>query len=294
MILKIENFLSPDNFQQAWEKVARKKGCAGIDNQTIKDFSRQEDLYLTKLRRSVGNGTYIPNSYKQVTIPKSHNSWRELKIPTVKDRIVQQALLNVLHPIIDPQFSDSSFAYRPNISYLQAVEKVSYWRDRDYHWVLDADIVKYFDRIQHRRLLVEVRKKIDCPNIICLIKLWLSVKTLTKEGTQVVTPGISQGSVISPLLANIYLDEFDRIIDASDFQLVRYADDFVLLFRSHQQLTITYQAIAQLLNSFGLTLHPEKTKMTNFERGFCFLGHQFDKNSVTKIKRQKQKKKQKK
>ena len=208
---------------------------------------------------------------------------------SVRDRIVQQALLNVLHPIIDPQFSVSSFAYRPNISYLQAVEKVGYWRDRGYTWVLDGDIVEYFDNIQHRRLLVEVRKKIDCPNILCLIKIWLSVQTVSKQEINISTKGISQGSVISPLLANIYLDEFDRIIDASDFKLVRYADDFVLLFRTYQHLAVSCNAVVKLLNSFGLTLHPEKTKITNFERGFCFLGHQFKQDSIIKIKSKKKK-----
>ncbi len=137
-------------------------------------------------------------------IPKKQNSLRELRIPTVRDRIIQQALLNVIVPLIDPHFSEASFAYRPNISYIQAVEKIAFWRDIGYQVVLDGDLVKFFDNLDHQRLLIEVRKFINHSGILYLIKSWITTGILTENGHVLATKGVSQGAVISPLLANIY------------------------------------------------------------------------------------------
>ena len=265
----VEKFLSLANFQRAWDKVALKQGCAGIDEETIDEFRRNVRANLSQLREAVADSTYQPLPWKQVLIPKNKGGWRELKIPTVRDRIVQQALLNVLTPVMDNKFASVSFAYRPNMSYINAVEQVARWRDLGYHWVLDADIAQYFDNIDHQRLLREFRKHIDNPGILCLLKAWISVGALT------------QGAVISPLLANIYLDEFDRIISASpDFKLVRYADDFLVLACTQEQIVKAHAEVERVLNSLGLALHPKKTQITNFKRGFRFLGHGFLDNAI--------------
>ncbi len=162
----VDDFLHPSNFQQAWFKVRDKKGCAGADDETIQDFDRNSEFNLSQLRESVSNGTYHPHPLKQVFIPKNKGKWRELRIPSVRDRIVQQALLNVLAPVVEKTFSDCSFAYRPNLSYIGAVKKIGYWRDRGYNWVLDADIVQYFDSIDHQILLLEVREHVNHPGIL--------------------------------------------------------------------------------------------------------------------------------
>lgn len=170
----------------------------------------------------------------------------------MRDRIVQQALLNVLYPIMEAKFSSASFAYRPNLSYLNAVEKVADWRDHGYSWVLDADIVKFFDNIDHQRLLTQVRIHINNPGILCLIKSWVSVGMLTEEGLILPQKGIPQGAVISPMLANIYLHEFDEFITATDLKLVRYADDFLILSPTQERILQAKLEIINLLDSMGL------------------------------------------
>ncbi len=193
---------------------------------------------------------------------------------------MQQALLNVLYPLMEEKFSSASFAYRPNLSYINAVEKIADWRDKGYHWVLDADIVKFFDNIDHHRLLKEVRRHIDNPRILCLIKAWISVGVLTEEGLILPQKGIPQGAVISPLLANIYLHEFDELVTATDLKLVRYADDFLVLAQTHERILQAKSEIISLLDSIGLMMHTEKTQITNFGQGFRFLGHGFLENAI--------------
>ncbi len=277
----IEQFLSSENFQYAYEKVALKKGCAGIDNETLEDFSQNLTLNLAQLREQVAAATYQPLPCRQVFIPKRQEKWRELRIPTVRDRIVQQALLNVLAPVAESRFSKVSFAYRPNRSYLDAVQELIRWRDRNYQWVLDADIAQFFDNINHAILLQKVRKLIENPGILCLIKAWISMGISTNSGVLPTEKGIPQGAVISPLLANLYLNEFDHYFDQIDtLKLIRYADDFVILARTEGEIAQAYSIVEQRLQSIALELHPRKTQITCFERGFRFLGHGFLENAI--------------
>lgn len=276
----LDEFLRLENFQRAWEKVADNRGCAGVDGESIDRFARNQTINIYQLRDAVANVTYQPSPCKQVIIPKKNGSQRVLKIPTVRDRIVQQALLNVLHPLLERKFSSASFAYRPNLSYINAVEKIAEWRDLGYLWVLDADIVKFFDSIDHRRLLKEVRLHLDNPRILCLIKSWIAAGVLTEEGVVLPQKGIPQGAVISPLLANIYLHEFDELLTATDLKLVRYADDFVVLARTQERILQAQLEVTNLLDSMGLVMHAEKTQVTNFGRGFRFLGHGFLEDAI--------------
>lgn len=280
MIDIASRFLDINNFQRAWEKVAENRGCAGVDGETIDNFARNQTVNIYQLLNAVANSTYQPLPCKQVIIPKKNGTQRELKIPTVRDRIVQQALLNVLYLFMEEKFSPASFAYRPNLSYINAVEKIADWRDMGYVWVLDADIANFFDNLDHHRLLKEVRLHIDNPGILCLIKSWISVGVVTQEGLILPQKGIPQGAVISPILANIYLHEFDELVSATDLKLVRYADDFLILSRSHERILSAKLEILNLLDSMGLTINNEKTQITNFERGFRFLGHGFIENAI--------------
>jgi len=280
MIDIASRFLDLNNFQRAWQKVAENRGCAGVDGETIDSFARNQTVNIYQLLNAVGNSTYQPLPCKQVIIPKKNGTKRELKIPTVRDRIVQQALLNVLYLLMEEKFSPASFAYRPNLSYINAVEKIADWRDMGYIWVLDADIVNFFDNLDHHRLLKEVRLHIDNPGILCLIKSWISVGVLTQEGLILPQKGIPQGAVISPILANIYLHEFDELVSATDLKIVRYADDFLVLSHSQERILLAKLEIINLLDSMGLTINTEKTQITNFERGFRFLGHGFLENAI--------------
>lgn len=269
-------FLDLDNFDRAWQKVADNKGCAGIDGETIDVFKHRAIENLQILRATVANGTYQPHPYLQVLIPKDKSSHRALSIPTVRDRIIQQALLNVLAPRIDRQLSDVSFAYRPQVSYISAVEAVAQCRDAGYQWVLDADITKFFDNIDRQILFQKLRKYIDNTGILCLIKKWIFGGIVTKNGTIFPELGIPQGAVISPLLANIYLDDFDRQIQQiGDVRLVRYADDFIVMTRSQAEIEGAYDQVVRLLGELKLILHDRKTQITTFDRGLRFLGHGF-------------------
>lgn len=277
----IEEFLAPSNFQRAWQKVKSKQGSAGLDGETLENFSQDLNANLFNLRESVLNSTYQPLPYKQTLIPKSKGSCRELRIPSVRDRIVQQALLNVLGPILENQFSSASFAYRPNLSYLDAVKAVARWRDLGFCWVMDADIVQYFNNIDHQILLQKIREFIDLSGFLWLIKSWLTAGVVTDQRQLIkIDMGIPQGAVISPLLANLYLNEFDYSFATSEVKLVRYADDFVLLGRSREQISQAGDQVKQILAALKLSLHSEKTQITNFERGFRFLGHGFLENAI--------------
>ena len=271
----VKQFLSIDNFKLAWQKVADNRGGAGVDEQTITDFSHNLNANLIQLKDALANSTYSHSPYKYIRIPKAQGKWRELKIPTVRDRIVQQALLNVLYPPVESRFSPASFAYRPNISYLSAVEKVAHWRDQGYTWVLDADIVQFFDNIDRQILLAKIREYVDSPGFLWLIKSCLSAGVVTEFGLVSLPKGIPQGAVISPLLANLYLNDFDHIICNSDLQLVRYADDFLVLATNKTRIIQAYSEVTRLLKPIGLSLHGHKTRITNFQKGFRFLGHGF-------------------
>jgi CRISPR-associated protein Cas1 len=297
---RLEIFLSPENFQAAWYKVASKKGCAGADGETLAQFSRRLDHNLSKLRQVVMNGAYRPLPLRQFFIPKKDKSWRELRVPAVRDRIVQQALLNVLHPIMEPHFESCSFAYRPGRSHKMAVDKVTAWHRRGYDWVLDADIVKYFDHVGHQRLLQEVAERLPKHThhdrgadgaadfntlVLHLVEQWISVGVLTRSGLLLPEKGIPQGSVVSPILANIYLDDFDEAFLDQPLKLVRYADDFVILGRRRQQIIAAREQVADMLAGMALRLHQDKTHATEFDRGFRFLGHVFVGDLVVPIKK---------
>lgn len=270
-----DRFLSLSNFEQAWDTVASNRGCAGVDGETITDFGYRKASALAALLDAIAEDRYRPMPLRQIWIPKRSGGWRELGVPTVRDRLVQQALLQVLHPLIEPHFEPLSYAYRPGRSHRLAAEQVGVWRDRGYTWVLEADIVRYFERIRHPRLLAEVQERIDVPWVLALVDLWITTGKLTPAGIVLPTLGIPQGSPISPMLANVYLDDLDEAMAQPGWILVRYADDFVVLARSQERSQAAQEQVAQLLTEMGLELHPEKTRITTFEKGFRFLGHTF-------------------
>lgn len=280
-----DRFLNLDNFWQAWEEIEDNDGCSGVDGETILQFSRYEAQALQQLYKAIAKGQYRPLPLRQLFIPKAKGGWRELGVPTIRDRIVQQALLQVLHPLMEQEFAPSSFAYRPGRSHLMAVEAVARWHDRGYEWVLDADIVKYFDRIAHARLLAEVQERINQPWLLALIEAWVKAGKLTKAGLVLPQRGVPQGAVISPLLSNIYLDDFDELLQQQGLKLVRYADDFVVMTRTRQQAIEAREDVAEWLESMGLELHPEKTRITNFDKGFRFLGHTFAKDLIVPVQK---------
>lgn len=296
--LELAAIFSFEALRAAWEKVRRNKGCAGVDGETIAHFEQNADLYLTELGQHLLAGTYRPMPLRRFSIPKKDGTRRLLGVPTVRDRIVQQALLRALQPILEPQFEPCSFAYRPGKSHQSAVRQVSHWRDRGYEWVLDADIVRYFDHIQHARLFAEVEERVHPPDwvpaqtlfefrsaIFALLAGWVAAGVLTPAGIVFPEQGVPQGSVVSPILANIYLDDFDEIFMAADVKLVRYADDFVILAKREAAIVQAQEQVADVLAEMDLQLHPGKTQITHFDRGFRFLGHAFVGDLVVPVQR---------
>jgi CRISPR-associated protein Cas1 len=291
-MLDITAIFSLDSLRLAWDKIRRNKGCAGVDGETIARFGQNTDRNLMTLHKHLLSGTYRPMPLRRFVIPKTNGKQRVLGVPTVRDRIVQQALLMALHPVLEPQFETCSFAYRPGRSHKTAVQQIRYWHHCGYDWVMDADIVQYFDNIQHNRLFAEIEERIH-PNVLqrlsprlgegfratspifALLEAWVSAGVMTHDGIIFPEKGVPQGSVVSPILSNIYLDDFDEIVMASNVKLVRYADDFVILAKRESDIYRAQEQVADLLQSMDLQLHPEKTQITTFDRGFRFLGHVF-------------------
>lgn len=316
MVDAMSQFVQLENFQQAWLKVAANNGCAGVDGETVQQFAQNVDRNLNQLRQSVISGRYRPLPLRQIFIPKRDKSWRELQVPAVQDRIVQQALLNVLHPVFEPQFERCSFAYRPGRSHKMAVDQITAYQRRGYDWVLDGDIIQYFSNVGHERLLAEVAERLPkkaegkrqkdetsdsafilLPSafkdlVLHLVDQWISVGVLTREGLLLPQKGIPQGSVVSPILANVYLDDFDEALLETKLKLVRYADDFVVLGRHRQQVVEAQQQVMELLESMGLRLHPDKTQITHFDKGFRFLGHAFVGDLVVPVRKANSKRQQ--
>jgi CRISPR-associated protein Cas1 len=304
----LEHFLSAENFMQAWQKVRANDGCAGVDGETIAQIGNDVEAMLTRLGREVEEGRYQPLPLRQIWIPK-RQGWRSLNVPAVRDRIVQQAVLQVLHPLLEPQFEHCSYAYRPGRSHKMAVRQVIVWRNRGYTWVLDADMVSYFDHVGHGRLLAELEEKLrlEAANryktvgmgrsgwepflarVLNLVEQWITVPSLTAAGLVVPREGIPQGAVISPILANVYLDDLDEILLAMpQVRFVRFADDFVVLGKSRRAIEEATAVVEQFLQSAGLRFHPEKTCITQFEKGFRFLGHIFCGELVLECSRQRE------
>jgi group II intron reverse transcriptase/maturase len=248
-------FLDRANFQLAWEQVQENRGCAGVDGESIAHFARHADQYLNDLRDAVAEEKYRPLPLRQILIPKRQGGWRRLGVPTVRDRLIQQALLNVLHPILEPQFEPCSYAYRPGDRIGWRLRRLATGANRGYEWVLDADIVSYFDNIDRDRLLTEVAERVNHPLLLALIAGWISAGVLSEAGLVFFAKGIPQGAVISPILANVYLDDLDKALTALGLKVVRYADDFVVLARTEARILQAQQEVAALLKEMKLELH---------------------------------------
>lgn len=260
---------------RAWDRVRANAGASGGDGVTIERFATLADHRLKRLAHDLRCGRYSPGPARRVFIPKSSGGWRPLDIPCVIDRVVQAAAASVLDPILDPEMEPSSFAYRKGRSVAQAVARVAALRRDGFHHVVDGDIRAYFERIPHEPLILKLETHVDDPALIDLVWLWL--EAYAPSGL-----GVPQGSPISPLLANLYLDAVDEAIEGRGVRLVRFADDFVLLCKSEAAAEGALERMRVLLAEQGLELHPDKTRIVDFGQGFRFLGHVFVRSMVFK------------
>jgi group II intron reverse transcriptase/maturase len=266
--------LSREALTQAFRHVKRAKGAAGIDGQSLSDFALQLDDELDRLLLELKSKQYRPQPVRRVEIPKDDGGVRLLGVPTVRDRVVQQALRHVLEPIFDPHFHPSSYGYRKGRSGHQAIAKASLFiRRYKRHWVVDMDLSKCFDRLDHELILSGVRRRVADGSVLALLRLFLSSGVMVGERFEPSELGSPQGGVISPLLANIYLDAFDQYMMARGHRIVRYADDILILCGSkaaaHNALRV---ASGYLEGELKLAVNESKTHVAYSGEGVKFLG----------------------
>lgn len=276
----MDKVFSDRNLFAAYSKVAANDGAAGVDHVTVEDFTRDLTRNLEKLVRQLRDGSYRPQAVRRVHIPKpGSNETRPLGIPTVRDRVVQGAVRHVLEPIFERDFAEHSYGFRPDRGCKDALRRVDQLLKQGYHYVVDADLKGYFDSIPHDKLMDRLRQKVADGRVLELIEAFLKAGVL--DGPTHWTPesGAPQGAVLSPLLSNLYLDPLDHAVAQAGFEMVRYADDFVILCRSRVEADRALALVQAWTAENGLTLHPTKTRIADAViDGFEFLGYRFVKH----------------
>ncbi|MFI5360496.1 MAG: group II intron reverse transcriptase/maturase [Elusimicrobiota bacterium] len=268
-----------DVLAEAWKRVRRNRGCAGVDAVTLADVEGYgAGRMLSELQRDLQRGKYRPQAVLREYIPKDGGKERPLGIPTVRDRVAQAAAKLVLEPIYEADFKDSSYGFRPGRNATQAMERIRELANRGSNHVLDADIRDYFGSISHEKLLEAMRKRISDRRVLKLVRGWLKAGVMESGVLTETITGTPQGGVISPLLSNIYLHFLDAVWERQCSQigvLVRYADDFVVMCKTAEAAGEAERRIGSIFERLKLTLHPEKTRRIDLsfgKEGFNFLG----------------------
>ena len=273
----LERILSRDNMQKAWKRVKSNKGVPGVDNISIYEFPDFAREHWNAIRESLSYGSYKPLPVKRVEIPKQSGGTRPLGIPTVTDRLIQQAVSQVLTPIFDPEFSDFSYGFRPGRSAHDAVYKVREYIKEGYRIAVDMDLSKFFDTVNHDVLMHRMARKIKDKRVLKLIGKYLRAGVVLSGRQQVTRKGVPQGGPLSPLLANILLDDLDKELEKRGHRFVRYADDFLVLVKSYRAGVRVSQSIERFLNRrLKLKVNKKKSRVAKTDDtdflGFTFKG----------------------
>lgn len=271
----IEKILSEENLQKAIRKVKKNKGAPGVDKMTVQEVEEWFNQYKEELISKILNKQYKPMSVKRVYIPKPNGKQRPLGIPTVVDRVIQQAMLQVLSEIYEPIFSDHSYGFRPNRSAHMAMEEVLGYLNDGYEWIVDLDIEKFFDTVNHDKLISILRERVNDSRTLHLIRAYLQAGVLDKGLVRSSTIGTPQGDPISVILSNIYLDKFDKELESRNLRFARYADDCIIFVKSEMSANRVMKSVTSWLErKLFLKVSATKTKVVRPTKG-QFLGFTF-------------------
>lgn len=270
----IDKVYKQKNLERGWERVWQNRGSGGIDGETLEAFAEQLEPNLVQLQAELRADTYQPQPVRQVPIPKpgKPGEWRTLGIPTIYDRVCQQALLNRLEPIFEPIFDDANFGYRRGRSTKDALRKVWTEIQDGNEWIVDADLRDFFGSVDHEKLLTLVAQRVADGRVLRLIRAMLKAGSYGKGRLFPTERGTPQGGVVSPTLSNILLTPFDCEMRRKGYQLTRYADDWVVTCRSRAEARGALAAAARILHELGVELNLEKTRIVHVRYGFEFLG----------------------
>jgi len=280
----LNDVLSDPNLFAAWAKVKDNRGCPGHDGISVPVFEKKLLANLATLSNEVCHGFYKPQSLMRIEIPKDNGGTRSLSIPSVRDRLLQTAVALCITPLFEAEFEECSYAYRAGRSVKQAVQRVEQLRDDGYQWVVDADIESFFDEIDHALLMEKLHSLLVDKGILKLIHQWLKSDVADGDTLFQLTKGVPQGSPISPLLSNLYLDQLDEAFLDNDMALVRFADDFLVLCKNKEKAEAALILSNEILDDLRLSLNEEKTRLVDFNAGFRFLGVQFVRTLAIKSK----------
>lgn len=271
----IEKILSEENLQKAIRKVKKNKGAPGVDKMTVQEVEEWFNQYKEELISKILNKQYKPVPVKRVYIPKPNGKQRPLGIPTVVDRVIQQAMLQVLSEIYEPIFSDHSYGFRPNRSAHTAMEEVIGYLNDGYEWIVDLDIEKFFDTVNHDKLISILRERVNDSRTLHLIRAYLQAGVLDKGLVRSSTIGTPQGGPISVILSNIYLDKFDKELESRNLRFARYADDCIIFVKSEMSANRVMKSVTSWLErKLFLKVSATKTKVVRPTKG-QFLGFTF-------------------
>lgn len=273
----IDKVYSWNNLRTAWRRVRANKGAHGLDRVTIRDFEADWEMHLNEIQRKLKQDRFEPQPVRRVYIPKpgDPSARRPLGVPVVADRVVQQAILQVLDPLFDAYLSERSFGFRKGRKAHHAIATAIRDARDGYRHVVDADVAAFFDRLDHQVTMSRVQQRVGDGRVLRLIEAFLKAGVYEAGVVTVPQQGTPQGGVISPWLANLVLDDLDKALESRGFRHVRYADDFVVLCTTPEEAKIAKAFVEEVLGQLKLSLHETKTRLTDFREGFDFLGFRF-------------------
>lgn len=276
----LQQAISDGILMDAWHKVRNNDGVPGVDGESITQFAENLLGRVLTLQKAVRDDSYRPSPLLRVWMERPGKDPRGLAIPTVTDRLLQTAVAMTIGPILDQHFENCSYAYRPAHSIQMALAQVIEHRDAGYTWVVDADIYHFFDEISHLKLLLKVKNALNDFEIIHWIARWMRAPIQERKMQSIPRKGIAQGSPLSPILANLYLDQLDHTLLDAGYRVIRYADDFIILCKERKEAERALHLSEDVLHLLQLRLQPDKTHITQFHEGFHFLGTAFLNDSV--------------